>query len=395
MSFFDSLMGMYDQFWCPQCVTYLSNCPHGQPERPGRVGRVPKHKLPSRHLEPIKEWLEPTDIPIHRQPVHRPQPLPPGWQIGIPQPIHRIPGHRPPILRTLSHGFGPVYEDPSLNLYEDLDEDGWQKFPEELMKPENWGLPPKRHPSPAYESSPKSSRPKPKRSQSGTPKKTKPGLVIDDRKEPSGGITDHRAIEVPQLLPPDPAGRIKPRNHNESFLNPCMLRGVKAHPYVAGYPQTLQGDPPPLTSLTPEQASARAFVLFMVSSPWTQIGEDMYTLLLEQKLPKKLIKHLKYFFGVVLPHMIDGGEVPPGDYCKIRALIDWMAEVGNCFGSPMVWGDSFGKGGGKARESGWWRMERDGFPEGPGGGLIRKERGKKKRRREVESGSNCAEIADD
>lgn len=342
MAFFDNLLGMYGKYWCPKCLTFISNCRHGQFDRPERHSKRPIRRDPTPRSRPIHRGRPPSRFPELRDPVHQ-------WP---PAPVHR-PIHRQP----------PTRHPGSRNPLPPIDEEGWEVFPPELMKPENWGLPPQRHPSPEPSRQP-ATRPSRDRANSAPPAR-QTGLVIDDRREPRGGLTDHRAVEVPLLHQPDRSGRIKPKNHNESFLNPSMLRGVKTHPYDPSFP-TPPIRRPPRQDLTPEEASAKAFIIMMLNAPWTDIGEDMYALYKEGKVPTKLVKHLKYFLAVVLPYLMGGGEASPADYCKMRAMVDWMAEVGNCFGSPLVWSDGFGKGGGKARESGWWRKEREGFPEGPG-----------------------------
>lgn len=169
---------------------------------------------------------------------------------------------------------------------------------------------------------------------------------------------------VPKLPSIDRRKKIQPKNPSETFLNPHVLKGAGRHPYDARYPRAVGGRPTPIESMTPEEQSARAFIMTcMHCINWSDIAEDMYDLAKKGKVPGKLIEHIKYFFVAVLPHLQAKGEMPPGDYCKARRCIDWMAEVGEVFGGAHTWSDGFQKQGGQAREGGWWRKEQAGFPE--------------------------------
>lgn len=187
-------------------------------------------------------------------------------------------------------------------------------------------------------------------------------------KPPEGGITDHRSIEVPQLPPPNPANRHQPvYNKQETFLRNDILQGAGRHPTAPQYPQRLNRMSPDASTFTPEQASARAFVeMCMITIRWNELGEDLYAVHKKKPLTATLLTHLKYFLKTVLPHLQANGDVPPGDYCKIRALLDWIADHTDSMGTMMTQTYGWGKGRGHARESGWWRKEAVGFPEGAG-----------------------------
>lgn len=189
---------------------------------------------------------------------------------------------------------------------------------------------------------------------------------------PEGGITDHRSINVPALPAPNPSGRAQPiYDKYETFMRSDLLANSDRHPTAPSYPQRLSTRPPDTSQLTAEQASARAFVLFcMQIVRWNEIMEDLYQVCKTKPLPATLQAHLNYFLKAVIPHLAANGEVPPGDYCKIRALLDWLADHSDSFGTAITWSFGFGKGRGRARERGWWRKEREGFPEGPGVNAI-------------------------
>jgi hypothetical protein len=119
--------------------------------------------------------------------------------------------------------------------------------------------------------------------------------------------------------------------------------------------------------MTAEEQSARAFMLStMHLMNYSDFAEDMYSLYQQGKVEEELAGQIRYFLFHPLQHIVEGKEVPPGDYCKMRALLDRCAEVAETFGGALVWSDGFGKGKGKAREKGWWRKEKHGFTEGPG-----------------------------
>ena len=232
-----------------------------------------------------------------------------------------------------------------------------------------WEPAPVREPAP----SPAPTRPPPARippSSSGRSRPTKSGRNKNysvSITTPSGGIEDHRQVEVPQLTPTNPANRIKPTNPNESFLNSSMFGGADKHPHAPEFPKRLSGRPPAVPSQTPEEQSARAFVIWCITIiKFNDFAEDMYVLYKKGKVPEKLVKHIKYFLRTVLPHLQANGEMPPGDYCKIRAMLDWCAEIGDVFGTAGAWTFGLGKGKGHARETKWWRNERLGFQEAPG-----------------------------
>lgn len=169
---------------------------------------------------------------------------------------------------------------------------------------------------------------------------------------------------VPKLPLIDRSKKVQPKNRHETFLNPHVLKGAGRHPYDARYPKPLSGRPTPIESMTPEEQSARAFIMTCLSCiTWSDIAEDMYDLAKKGKVPGKLIEHIKFFFVAVLPHLQAKGDMAPGDYCKVRRCIDWMAEVGEVFGGAHTWSDGFQKQGGHAREGGWWRKEQAGFPD--------------------------------
>lgn len=150
-------------------------------------------------------------------------------------------------------------------------------------------------------------------------------------------------------------------------MNANLLRNSKTHPYAPGYPKMLTTWPVPVEEMTAEEQSAKAFVTTCINIlPWNECMEDMYSLAMERKVPEKLIAHIKYLMAAVVPHCQGGGEMAPGDYCKTRRCIDWMAEIGEVIGAAYVWTQGFQKAGGHSRETGWWRAECTGFAEGPG-----------------------------
>lgn len=119
--------------------------------------------------------------------------------------------------------------------------------------------------------------------------------------------------------------------------------------------------------MTPEEQSARAFVLTALEMlNWQAFAQDMEYLRTTSpnSISDELAGQIRYLLYCAIPHLEDGGDVPPGDYCKIRAVLDRCAEVGEVFGGALTWIFGFGKGGGRARERGWWRKERDGWPDG-------------------------------
>lgn len=119
--------------------------------------------------------------------------------------------------------------------------------------------------------------------------------------------------------------------------------------------------------MTPEEQSARAFVLTALEMlPWKAFAQDMHHLLTTSPtaISDELAAQIRYLLYCAIPHLEDGGDVPPGDYCKIRAIIDRCAEVGEVYGGALTWSFGFGKGGGRARERGWWRTEGEGWPDG-------------------------------
>lgn len=195
---------------------------------------------------------------------------------------------------------------------------------------------------------------------------------IEGRGAISGG-NDHvydDGINTPAILKLPPVRqrkRIKPKNPNETFMNANLLRNSKTHPYAAGYPKMLNTGPVPAEGMTAEEQSAKAFVTTCINIlPWNECMEDMYSLAMERKVPAKLIAHIKYLMAAVVPHCQSGGEMAPGDYCKARRCIDWMAEIGEVIGAAYVWTQGFQKAGGHSRETGWWRAEGTGFADGPG-----------------------------
>lgn len=123
--------------------------------------------------------------------------------------------------------------------------------------------------------------------------------------------------------------------------------------------------------MTPEEQSARAFVLTAIDMlDWQAFAQDMQYLLTSHPgaISDALAGQIRYLLYCVIPHLEDGGDVPPGDYCKIRATLDRCAEVGKVFGGALTWVFGFGKAGGRARERarerGWWRTEKAGWPDG-------------------------------
>lgn len=198
------------------------------------------------------------------------------------------------------------------------------------------------------------------------------GRGIEGRGAISGG-NDHvyddglNTPAIPKLPPVRQGKRIKPKNPNETFMNANLLRNSKAHPYAPGYPKMLSTGPAPVEEMTAEEQSAKAFVTTCINIlPWNECMEDMYSLAMERKVPEKLIAHIKYLMAAVVPHCQGGGEMAPGDYCKTRRCIDWMAEIGEVIGAAYVWTQGFQKAGGHSRETGWWRAEGTGFAEGAG-----------------------------
>lgn len=198
------------------------------------------------------------------------------------------------------------------------------------------------------------------------------GRGIEGRGAISGG-NDHvyddglNTPAIPKLPPVRQGKRIKPKNPNETFMNANLLRNSQTHPYAPGYPKMLNTGPVPVEEMTPEEQSAKAFVMTCMDIlPWNECMEDMYSLAMERKVPEKLIAHIKYLMAAVVPHCQAGGEMAPGDYCKTRRCIDWMAEIGEVVGAAYVWTQGFQKAGGHSRETGWWRAEGTGFAEGLG-----------------------------
>lgn len=198
------------------------------------------------------------------------------------------------------------------------------------------------------------------------------GRGIEGRGAISGG-NDHvyddglNTPAIPKLPPVRQGKRIKPKNPNETFMNAHLLWNSKTHPYAPGYPKILSTGPVPVEEMTAEEQSAKAFVMTCINIlPWNECMEDMYSLAMERKVPEKLIAHIKYLMAAVVPHCQCGGEMAPGDYCKARRCIDWMAEIGEVIGAAYVWTQGFQKARGHSRETGWWRAEGAGFAEGPG-----------------------------
>ncbi|OBT98560.1 hypothetical protein VE01_03543 [Pseudogymnoascus verrucosus] len=174
---------------------------------------------------------------------------------------------------------------------------------------------------------------------------------------------------LPPLPPPGP-GLLTPLDPSQTFFNNSLhghLPGSRTHPADEGFPKRLYTRVPDVSSMTAEEQSARAFVLTALEMlNWRAFGEDMHSLLTltPSPLPPALASQIRYLLYCTIPHLEDGGDVPPGDYCKIRAVLDRCAEVGEVWGGALTWGFGFGKGGGRARERGWWRTEREGWPDG-------------------------------
>ncbi|OBT76014.1 hypothetical protein VF21_03521 [Pseudogymnoascus sp. 05NY08] len=175
---------------------------------------------------------------------------------------------------------------------------------------------------------------------------------------------------LPPLPPPGP-GLLTPLDPAETFLNNSLhghLPGSRKHPAQEGFPKRLYTQPPDMSTMTAEEQSARAFVLTALEMlNWQSFAQDMHyllTLTSPSPIPPSLASQIRYLLYCTIPHLEDGGDVPPGDYCKIRALLDRCAEVGEVWGGALTWGFGLGKGGGRARERGWWRTEGAGWPDG-------------------------------
>ncbi|ELR05418.1 hypothetical protein GMDG_01713 [Pseudogymnoascus destructans 20631-21] len=119
-----------------------------------------------------------------------------------------------------------------------------------------------------------------------------------------------------------------------TFLNSSLhghLPGSRKHPAQEGYPKRLYTTPPDVSTMTPEQQSARAFVLTALEMlNWRSFAEDMQFVLTTHPnaITPELANQIRYLLYCAIPHLEDGGDVPPGDYCKIRAVLDRCAEVG-------------------------------------------------------------------
>ncbi|OAF60560.2 hypothetical protein VC83_03579 [Pseudogymnoascus destructans] len=149
------------------------------------------------------------------------------------------------------------------------------------------------------------------------------------------------AASPPPSPPPPPGpGLLPPLDPSQTFLNSSLhghLPGSRKHPAQEGYPKRLYTTPPDVSTMTPEQQSARAFVLTALEMlNWRSFAEDMQFVLTTHPnaITPELANQIRYLLYCAIPHLEDGGDVPPGDYCKIRAVLDRCAEVGEVWGGP-------------------------------------------------------------
>jgi hypothetical protein len=151
--------------------------------------------------------------------------------------------------------------------------------------------------------------------------------------------------------PEDPQGNIKRAPVQETWQDEACTTWHPKTKSNQRFPKTLPGCPPPKEQMTARQRMDKAFVedsLRMID--WGHVKADTAKLVREGEMSNELRESAKYMITGPIAHLAAGGDIPPTDYCKIRATMDKLAAVGEVMGDFLCWQSGFKKGAGKATE---------------------------------------------